>query len=161
MLDYKNQRDKCCRFRFPRDIVTPTKQNQLADEDGKTVALQLHEDVVGHNPISLVELPCNQCMELPHSARGNLFYIISYISKVNGARDTDKRAVMATALEVLYCGHCLANGRRRLLHPQNRFQSLKGYMARGRDINEAALSTKMTLSCVNKLNSLKQVWFIP
>ena len=120
-----------CRFQFPRLIVTSKMQAEAAAESRDSLQVQKYAFAVSHNPVATTELPCNQCLEVCPGTKGSIIYTVSYISKVDGARDTDPQAVEVLALEAL--------GR---------------YIEAGRQVAPERLTEKMTLSCVNKINSM-------
>ena len=107
----------------------------MAAEDRKAGQVYLHEFIVSHNPVATTELPCNQCMEIcpcrPGTAKGTIIYSISYVSKVDGIRDTDPRATMLLALE-----------------------GLKKHIEGGRNVAPEDRNKKMALSVANKINSV-------
>ena len=120
-----------CRFRFPRLIVTPGMQDKAAAESRDFFQVQKNSYVVSHNPVATTELPCNQCLEVCPGTKGSIIYTVSYVSKVDGVRDTDTRATELLALE-----------------------ALRRYIDAGRQVAPERLTEKMTLSCVNKINSM-------
>ena len=120
-----------CRFRFPRLIVTSKMQAEAAAESRDSFQVQKYAFAVSHNPVATTELPCNQCLEVCPNTKGSIIYTVSYVSKVDGARDTDPQAAELLALE-----------------------ALSRYIEAGRQVEPERLTEKMTLSCVNKINSM-------